>query len=142
MVRRLARMKPRIIISLVLIIVSLVAASIYSHRHAQAQWLENERQTLVSRGAPAADLVHTFRPGDWAGQGYLIFSNGWASFAFHTFHDSTKIGDVALLRTSEGVFYVSHFHFCVGETEFTSQPQPRDVSQLLEIYGAKQGWTK
>ena len=135
-------MKSRIIISLVLIVVCLGAASIYRHRHAQAQWLENERQTLASRAAPSAGLVQTFRPGDWAGQGYLVFSNGWASFAFHTFHDSEKIGDIALLRTSEGVFYTSHFHFCVGETEFSSQPQPRDVSQFLEIYGAKQGWSK
>jgi hypothetical protein len=135
-------MKSRIIISLALIIVGLVAASIYRHKHAQAQWLENARQTLASRNAPTADIVHTFRSGNWAGQGYLTFSNGWASFDFHTFHDSEKIGDIALLRTSDGVYYTSHFHFCVGETEFSSQPQPRDISQFLEIYGAKQGWTK
>ena len=135
-------MKSRLLKSLGLIIVSLIAASIYWHKHAQAQWLENAKHTLAGRTAPSHDLVHTFRPAAWADQGYLIFSNGWAAFAFHTFHDSRKVGDIALLRTSDGVCYVSHYHFCVGEDEFFGQPQPRDVAQFLKIYGAKQGWKK
>jgi hypothetical protein len=135
-------MKSRIAILLAFLIVSSIAILFYTHRHAQTLWLENASRTLAGRGAPPANLVHTFRPGDWAGQGYLVFSNDWASFAFHTFHDSTKIGDIALLRTSDGVLYVSHFHFCIGETEYYGWPQPRDFSSFLEIFGAKQGWKR
>src|SRR5262245_6087506 len=50
----------------------------------------------------------------WAGAGYMIFEDGWARFIHHTFHSSERIGDVALLRASDGSIYVSRFHFCVG----------------------------
>ena len=135
-------MKSRIAILLAFLIASSIAVLFYTHRRAQTLWLENASQTLASRGAPPADLIHTFRPGNWAGNGYILFSNGWAAFACHTFHDSTKIGDIALLRTSEGIPYESHFHFCIGVTEYYSQPQPKDFSRFLEIYGAKQGWKR
>jgi hypothetical protein len=111
---------------------------------AQAQWLKSATQELQSRGAPSTELMHTLQPGQWAGHGFILFTNGWASFAYHTFHDSEEIGDVALLRTSDGIFYVSHFHFCVGEAEFWAphKIQPKDFSQFLELYGAKQDWKK
>jgi hypothetical protein len=135
-------MKSRIAILLAFLIASSIAVLFHTHRHVQTLWLENASQTLASRGAPPADLIRTFRPGNWAGNGYILFSNGWAAFACHTFHDSEKIGDVALLRTPDGVLYVSHFHFCIGEMEFFQQAQPRDFQRFLQIYGTKQGWKR
>ena len=135
-------MKMRVTFLLVFLIASTIAILFCARRHAQAQWLKSAAQELQSRGTPPADLMHTLPMGRWAGNGYILFSNGWAAFACHTFHDSEKIGDVALLRTPDGVLYVSHFHFCIGETEYYGWPQPRDFSSFLEIFGAKQGWKR
>jgi len=60
--------------------------------------------------------MHTLPMGRWAGNGYILFSNGWAAFACHTFHDSEKIGDVALLGHLME-FLCQPFHFCIGETD-------------------------
>jgi cytochrome c1 len=141
-------MKSYVGIFLILLVVILAGVSFLSGRHgrvserAQAQWLASACQTLTSQKPPAAELSHNFLEGSWAGDGYLIFSNGCAACAFHTFHESEKIGDIALLRTSDGVFFTSHFHFCVGELEFLNEPQPRDFPEFLKIYGGKHGWIK
>lgn len=140
-------------ILLILLVTCLVAISLtvgryVVSRHAQALWLENARKTLAGRSAPPADLIQTIRSTDWrgdgawAGHGYLVFTNGWASFAFNTFHESTKIGDIALLRTSDGAYYISHYHFCMGESEFNDVPMPMNFSQFLGTFGVQQGWTR
>jgi hypothetical protein len=117
-------------------------------RGTPTQWLQSARQDLQKRGAPSPELIRSIQSGHWAGGGYLLFSNGWASFAWHSSHESERyggrIGNIALLRTPEGDFYVSHFHFCLGEAEFQGQnkTQPKDLSQFLEIYGTEQQWRR
>jgi hypothetical protein len=138
-------MKKRILSAFVFVVLILIG--IYSirfalQRHAQSQWLQTTIKTLEKRGAPPANLAQTFRPEAWAGEGYILFSNRWVQFACHTFHDSEKIGDIAVVRTPDNVCYVSHYHFCISESEYYGWPQPKDFSQFLEIFGSKQGWKK
>lgn len=110
---------------------------------AQAVWLWSQVQKLQNRSAPPSTVItNKSELRLWAKDGYLVFSNGWAAFACHTFHDSEEIGDIALLRTTDGIFYVSHYHFCCGETIFDCGDQPKDFSQFLEAFGAKQNWTR
>lgn len=113
-----------------------------------AQWLQHAMEETQKQGAPASGLFRSFQPKQWAGHGYLLFSNGWAVFISHSSHDSEmcggRIGNIALLRTSDGDFYVSDFHFCMGDAEFhgSDKIQPRDFSQFLELYGGEQKWRK
>lgn len=113
-------------------------------QRAQAAWLRSQAQHLQNLGAPPMMLATNREPNDWAKDGFLVFSNGWAAFTCHTIHDSDaeNIQDIALLRTADGDFYVSRYHFCMGETTFTTKDRPGDFSQFLALYGAEQGWTR
>ena len=138
-------MKKRLLPAFVFIVLILIGFQLIRlalQRHAQSQWLQTTIKTLEKRGSPSANLVQAFRPDAWAGEGYILFSNGWAQFACHTFHDSEKIGDIAAIRTPDNIIYVSHFHFCISESEYYGLPQPKDFAQFLEIFGPKQGWKK
>lgn len=136
---------PLLLAFLVGCIVALSHAAAAENKAEQALWIKKTTQKLQDRGAPSAELMHTLKPGQWAGHGYLLFSNGWASFACHTIHDSEEIGDVALLRTSDGAIYISHYHFCVGEGEFwfSHRAQPKNFSKFLELkIFSGQGWKR
>jgi hypothetical protein len=113
----------------------------HADKRAQAVWLWEEVQHLQNLGAPSLASATNRESGFWAKDGFLIFSNDWAAFSCHTFHDSEDIGDVALIRTSTGVFYVSYYHFCCGESTFDSEDRPKDFLQFLELFGARQNWT-
>ena len=137
---------PVLIISFLAVMLVLPAYRAHHRYHgdqkAQAIWLWSSVQELQNRGSPPADFAKGLDPDVWVSHGFLVFSNGWASFTFHTIHDSEDIGDIALLRTSDGIFYVSYFHFCVGEAEFSSQRHPKDIAEFLELFGARHGWKR
>ena len=144
-----------LIIVILALLFWILSPAIFARRHhadsrAQAVWLWSEVQDLQNRGTPSASLVTNIESRAWAKNGsrvwaesgFLVFSNGWASFACHTIHDSEDIGDVALLRTSDGVFYVSYYHFCMGEGSFAATEQPKDFPQFLEFFEVDQKWTR
>ena len=114
------------------------------------RWIHSAMQRLREMPPPPTNLVTSVGEGDWAGKGYMLFSNGWACFSYHTFHESERVGDIALLRASDGSFYVCHFHFCVGLGEYWQsvrppeerQLQPRDIGHFIELYEKKQGWKR
>jgi hypothetical protein len=129
-----------VIILAVAVFLILPALPHHANKRAQAIWLWSEVQRLQNLGAPPMTLATNREPNAWSKDGFLVFSNGWAAFACHTIHDpdSENIGDIALLRTSDGIIYVSYYHFCCGEWTFDTEDRPRDFSQFLEVYGAKQ----
>ena len=135
-------------IALIVVIMALAVFFIspalphHADKRAQAVWLWSEVQHLQNLGTPSMTLTTNQEPNTWSKDGFLIFSNGWAAFVCHTIHDSENIGDVALLRTPDGVFYVSHYHFCCGEWTFDAGDRPGDFAQFLELYGTKQNWTR
>jgi hypothetical protein len=99
---------------------------------------------------PPASLASSLGSEDWAGQGYMVFTNGWACFTSHTFHSSMRVGDIGLLLSSDGSFYICHFHFCVGLAEYSQvtwapevkRPRPRDIDHFIELYGKTHGWKR
>jgi hypothetical protein len=114
----------------------------------RAQWIRRAVRELREIPPPTEDFARSLAPGEWVGQGYVLFDKGWATFKAHTFHSSKRNGDVALLRGSDGAFYISHFHFCVGLGEYfqfmrepaEQQSRPRDIQHFLELYGKKHRW--
>ena len=111
----------------------------------QAAWIHATTSALRDYSGPSTSLKPV-RSGEWvvnAGDhGYMLFSDGWAIFVAHTFHESERIGDVALLRTSDGGLYISHFHFCVGVTEYVGRPRPQNIQDFLRKYGGVHGWKR
>ncbi len=108
------------------------------------QWLQHAVEELQKRSTPSAELIQSPSRKEWADNGYLLFTNGWAAFMSHSSHDSQKIGDIGLLLTSDGVFYTNDFHYCMGESEYHGgkQTQPKDFAHFFELYGVKQEWKK
>jgi hypothetical protein len=114
------------------------------------RWIRTALKELQQMPPPPADFAASLGDGEWAGQRYLLFTNGWACFSYHTFHASERVGDIGLLRASDGSLYIAHFHFCVGLTEYSQrvlpserqQPRPRDMAHFIELYGPKHGWKR
>jgi hypothetical protein len=47
------------------------------------------------------------------------------------------------LRTSDGLWFISHIHHCFGTGEYQSRrPRPRDMADFLESYGTVYGWKR
>jgi hypothetical protein len=127
-----------------LVVLPALHATRKADKRAQAIWLWSEVQHLQNLGAPPLALATNREPKAWAQDGFLVFSNGWAAFVYRTIHspDPENIKDIALLRTSDGVFYVSYHHFCLGMAMYDAEARPRDFSQFLEIYGVEEKWTR
>ncbi len=117
---------------------------------AREQWLLSTKASLSEAANPTAVTMPLPEGEDWAALDVIRFSDGWARFACHTFHDSERIGDIALLRASDGTFYISDFHFCVGILEYSQQllelakrqPPPKNIGHFIEQYGPVHGWKK
>jgi hypothetical protein len=131
-----------VVIAFVFALPAFLAGRHRADRRAQAVWLWSAVQKLQNLGAPSPNVTTNLDASWWAKDGFLVFSNGWVSFAYHTFHDSEDIGDIALLRTPEGVFFVSYYHFCLGATTFDTRDQPKDFSEFMQVFGTEQKWTR
>lgn len=126
----------------------------YSGVAAQRQWLLRAAQELTQAAPPAPALPSTpgtnnlGRPPWQSLPNYLVFSNGWVGYRINTIHDDEAIGDIAVLRSSDGALYYSTQHYCVGitewmEPEFTGEVNPAPPSNLrdyLAHYGRAQRW--
>ena len=141
--------------SLIIGVVVLVAitASLLTWRPwelTRKRWIHNAMHQLRQTTPPPANLASSLGQGEWAGQSYLLFTNGWACFRSHTFHSSERVGDIGMLRASDGSFYICHFHFCVGLKEYwqevrppeEQQARPRDINHFIELYGKTHGWKR
>lgn len=103
----------------------------------QSLWVAHATKELDQRGAPPACLVQSLESNQWVSEAskFFVFSNGWASYAYSTMHESSAIGDVALLRTSDGAVYICHYHFCSGPGYLycLSETRPKDFDELLKL---------
>jgi hypothetical protein len=110
-------------------------------RMTRQQWITKTTAELRSMGPPPSPLVQGLKNGWWVTQHYLIFSNDWACFACNTFHDSERIGDVGLLLSSTGQFYISRHHFCTGLPEDPTEKRPANLPDFFHLY-EKHNWAK
>ncbi len=144
-------MRRRLIIGVIAL--GVAAAGLLALRpweSARERWIRSATRQLRQVPPPPASLGSSLGSGEWAGEGYILFTNGWACFRSHTFHASEEVGDIGLLRASDGSFYICHFHFCLGLGAYWTatwagvkpRPRPRDIRHFIEIYGPTQGWTR
>jgi hypothetical protein len=137
----------------VLLLLLLALPAVLGRRYsfsvtAQREWICEAVQQLAQASPPPAEPEHNEGDAWWKLPGYLLFSNGWATYKINTFHDGNKVGDAAVLRTSDGVFYLTHTHFCTGILELMqpfpgaeeSNPRPADATDFFQNYGRLQGW--
>jgi hypothetical protein len=115
------------------------------------QWIREAKLQLRTVPPPPAHLANSLGPEQWARDGYLLFTNGWARMVSHTFHDSERVGDVAFLRSSDGTLFMSGFHFCTGEYQYfvlgavpgesvVPDGKPADIQQFIQRFGKQHDW--
>ena len=109
-------------------------------------WIRQAVQRLEQAGPPPKDLGQSPPYAPWVVPGYFVFSNGWAAYDLHSFHASDGMGDIALLRLSDGRLYTSKMHFCGGITDMMQPsgseqlPRPADAKDFFENCGRFQQW--
>jgi hypothetical protein len=119
---------------------------------AQRRWMVKAVQELSKVAPPSFESKPSTNAWEntWLGHPeYLLFSNDWAAYRINTIHDIPEIGDITVLRSSDGRFYSSRMHYCVGIGEWMDpepmsdrqSPAPSDLTDFLEHVGRLQHWT-
>ena len=111
----------------------------------QREWICQRIAELRQIGPPSDDSEQRASYSPWITPRYLIFSNSWAAYRIHTSHSSRLIGEVALLRTSDGRIYSSKLHYCVGIADWMLRsegeiPCPADADDFFGNQGKRQQW--
>ena len=136
---------------MVLAVVALVVALAVPPRlhlsRAREEWTKMAVGQLRQLGPPPPAVLTAARTGTWAVASYLVFSNDWAAFTNHSLHAPDELGEIALLRTSDGRIYRTKHHFCNDINEFMIEAeqlhhnlQPSDLQQFFSVYGTNKNW--
>jgi hypothetical protein len=107
----------------------------------ERRWIRAAKKELDGLGQPPARFTQGSRR-EWATGPWLVFSNGWACFTCRTIHSQEDPRDIALLRASNGQYYLCHFHFEFGAGEYLQQEQPRNLEDFMGRYEQAQGWKR
>jgi len=113
----------------------------------EREWIWLKARELVEAGPPSAELQYGANTGRWVQQGYLLFSNGWAGYQIHTSHACDRMGNMALLRTDDGILYLSKLHYCGGIADWMASPRddlprPANAVEFLSVRGRYQEWNR
>ena len=107
----------------------------------ERRWIRAAKNELDGLGQPPPRFTEGVQ-GEWASGPWLIFSSGWACFTCRNIHFQEDPRDIALLRTSNGQYYLSHFHFEFGTGTYLQQSKPRDLEDFMSRYEQEQGWKR
>ena len=102
-----------------------------ARRAADTNWLAIETGTLKKRAAHEdAD------EGAWFTDHLILMTNGeWIVYASKCSKEDRRIHDIFLGRGSDGKWYYSTFHFCVGMVVLRMwEQQPASLAQFVETY--------
>jgi hypothetical protein len=98
----------------------------------ECEWVWLNARQLAEAGPPSAELQNGAITGRWVQQGYLLFSNGWAGYRIHTTHACDGLGNMALVRTPDGVLYLSKLHYCGGIGEWMVPPPATSLGPPMQ----------
>lgn len=110
-------------------------------------WIQQTAQRLKQVQPPTTEPGPGAPDAPWVVPGYFIFKNGWAAYDHHSVHAMDGLGDLAVLRLSDGRLYFSKLHYCCGMTDMMQPsgpeqlPQAEDAEDFLAGTGRYQQWT-
>ncbi len=100
------------------------------HRVDDRQWLAAETNTLAANAAKDAS-----DPDAWLSDHLILMKNGeWIAYASECTKKDPRIHDVFIGRGSDGKWYYSTFHFCIGMLELRMDDQPESHSKFGQSY--------
>lgn len=94
------------------------------------KWLAAETNTLAAKAAKD--------PSDsdaWLSERLILMKNGeWIAYASECSKKDRRIHDIFLGRASDGKWYYSSYHFCIGMLELKMEEQPETLSSFAKDY--------
>lgn len=99
-------------------------------RVADPEWLTNELAKFRLQGAPDET-----DDGTWLSDHLIVTRNGeWLAYANVCQKKDRRIQDLFLARGSDGHWYYSTYHFCVGMVVLRMEEQPEDLVTFVKAY--------
>jgi hypothetical protein len=101
-----------------------------SARIADPAWLTNELARLKTQSASEAS-------GDaiWLSDRIIVTRKGeWLAYANVCQKQDRRIHDLFLARGSDGRWYYSTYHFCIGMVVLRTEEQPEDLAGFAKAY--------
>jgi hypothetical protein len=101
-----------------------------TRRVVDTNWLAAEVATVKSQAAkePAES-------GSWFSDHLILMKNGeWLVCASKCAKEDSRIHDIFLGRGSDGRWYYSTFHFCIGMLTLRMDEQPESLSDFVKAY--------
>lgn len=96
---------------------------------ADTHWLSAELNTLRAKQASGSNY------GDWSSDRVIAMSNGdWLVCASKCSKENWRIYDIFIARGSDGKWYYSTYHFCVGMMVLRMEAQPPTLVKFIEDY--------
>jgi hypothetical protein len=101
-----------------------------TRRSSDATWLAAEIDSLKTSSA-----LHPSDGGAWVSDHLLLMRNGeWIGYASKCSKEDGRIHDIFLGRASDGKWYYSTYHFCVGMLELRVEEQPDDLTHFIRDF--------
>ncbi len=101
-----------------------------SSQVAQPTWPRNEVARLSHRG--------TNDPSDsdrWLSEHVILMRNGdWLTYSSVCQKENRRIADLFIARGSDGRWYYSTFHFCVGMLDLKMEDQSENLPAFVKAY--------
>lgn len=129
--------------------VAVLAKGDRTHAKPRREWKEqaiakierrlNDKQALDSAINDIEKTLATTRPapGSWVGEDVLVMKNGdWIAYENICSKEDSRIHGLFIGRGSDGKWYYSTFHFCIGMTvlRHMEEWQPDTLAQLADAY--------
>ena len=147
-------MKNKLAIAIVTGVILLAVAGLFLiqsgdrlHAKARKEWKEKEVAEIARRTSDAAwlaaetNLLKTNAAPDpsdsaaWLSDRLILMKNGeWMVYASKCSKEDRRIHDIFVGRASDGKWYYSTYHFCVGMVSLKMEDQPDDLSRFIGNY--------
>jgi len=99
-------------------------------RVANATWVTNELTDLKPQSTSERN-----RDGGWFSEHMILTRNGaWLAYANICHKQDRHIHDLFLARGSDGRWYYSTYHFCIGMVALRTEEQPEDLAGFAKTY--------
>lgn len=136
-----------IVIASVLILAVIAAVALRSpslQSGARREWKQKSIVEIAARVTnpawPTNELGHlktqsTSEDESWLSEHIIVTRNGeWLAYANSCQKQDGRIPDIFLARGSNGHWYYSTYHFCVGMVVLKMEEQPEDLAAFAKTY--------
>ena len=103
-------------------------------RVGDVKWLAAETNTLAAIAAKDSSDSDA-----WLSDQLVLMTNReWIAYASECIKQDPRIHDIFIGRGSDGKWYYSTFHFCVGMLELRTGDQPESLAKFAESYSLRE----